>query len=725
MESPLRVLLVEDHADIRRAFGLAIELAGFDIREAPTGADALVALQSPIDVVLLDRDLPDGSGLSLIPRIRAAHPRAHVIIVSAAATEDQRVEGLLAGADDYVVKPASVREVVARLTACARHLRRERGDPMTFGPLTVNPALRVVLLRGEPVPLTRREFDLLEHLVRNAGRAVDRDELLAAAWDSSSAWQSTATVTEHVRRVRLKIEDDPGHPAWITSVRSVGYRFNPHAGETATHPVPARVVIDGVRIVDATESAVTLVHGSRPEDLIGRSAVDFIAPRSIAATRARVAAREQGGTPRPEIITLRALDGEELHVEISSTPVQWEDVEASEVTLWPITGRTGRLRHLVTGVATEVADAVIITNADRRIESFNAGAEDLYGWREHEVVGRTFDDVVPWTAGDRARANEELRADGRWHGRVSQRRRDGSEVVVSVSATILRDDAGTLVGVIAVNRPVAEGDPDPKDALPDAALADDIERGLDAGEFEVFYQPVVHLSTADVVGYEALVRWRHPVSGLLPPSAFIDMAEQSGSIARLGDHVLRTACEQARDWRASGADVYVAVNISARQLAEPALGARVRDAMERNALPSGVLWLEVTETALVEDIAAATAALVELRSFGARIAIDDFGTGWASLTYLQHFPIDALKIDRVFVSGLGERASDTAIVRSIVALANELDIGVVAEGIETDEQQREIKAIGVALAQGFLFGRPVPAADVAPVIITERASSPR
>jgi EAL domain-containing protein (putative c-di-GMP-specific phosphodiesterase class I) len=276
-----------------------------------------------------------------------------------------------------------------------------------------------------------------------------------------------------------------------------------------------------------------------------------------------------------------------------------------------------------------------------------------------------------------------------------------------------------------VNRPVAEGDPDPKDALPDAALADDIERGLDAGEFEVFYQPVVHLSTADVVGYEALVRWRHPVSGLLPPSAFIDMAEQSGSIARLGDHVLRTACEQARDWRASGADVYVAVNISARQLAEPDLGARVRDAMERIALPSGVLWLEVTETALVEDIAAATAALVELRSFGARIAIDDFGTGWASLTYLQHFPIDALKIDRVFVSGLGERASDTAIVRSIVALANELDNGVVAEGIETDEQQREIKAIGVALAQGFLFGRPVPAADVAPVISTERASSPR
>jgi EAL domain-containing protein (putative c-di-GMP-specific phosphodiesterase class I) len=259
-----------------------------------------------------------------------------------------------------------------------------------------------------------------------------------------------------------------------------------------------------------------------------------------------------------------------------------------------------------------------------------------------------------------------------------------------------------------------EGGPgrDGSRATGEERLTADIARGLAAREFEVFYQPIVCLKDRSTIGFESLVRWRHPDRGLLAPSAFIATAERSGLIVELGEHVLETACQQAERWLGAGLDLHVAVNLSARQLVDVGLADRIGALMTTASLPPGTLWLEVTETALIEDIRLAKATLERIEALGAWLSIDDFGTGWASLTYLRQFPSHALKIDLSFVSGLGANASDEAIVRSILLLGTELDLAVIAEGVETELQVARLLDLGCDLAQGYLFGRPLPVAEL-------------
>ncbi|MEA3054643.1 MAG: hypothetical protein QOD30_75 [Actinomycetota bacterium] len=717
MTGRTRVLLVEDVADIRRTTTLALDHAGFDVIEAADAAAALARIDRSVDVVLLDRGLPDVDGLMLIPRLREHRDDVHIIIVSALGTEAERVEGLLAGADDYLAKPASMAELIARVTTAARRLERGRNDVLHFDELAIDLDRRLVLRSGEPIDLTRQEFDLLGHLARNPERAVSRQELLEAAWTSSSGWQSTATVTEHVRRVRNKVERDPTNPRWIESVRGVGYRFKaPTTSDRVVAPAPRipSVLIDGPRIVHASVHALELLGASSPGDVIGRDVASFVAPRSVGALSARQATTDAGRWPRPEIITLVRLDGREVHVEVATAPVEWDGRPVRQATLWPIEGRTERLRALVTGVGAEVSDAVIITDGHLRIESFNPAAEELYGWRERDVVGRRITEVIPWVGDttDLLTAANELERDGRWHGTVQQQRADGDTIDVLATTTMLRDDAGRTVGVISVNRHAPSNGGDDVDDDADDALAAAIVRGIDHDEFEVVFQPIVRLADRATTGVEALVRWDHPTRGRLSPAAFIGAAERTGAIVELGAHVLRRACAQLARWRDAGHDIHLAVNLSARQLADERISEDVARAMLGHRFGPDVLWLEVTESALVEDLDVAATRLHELRDLGARISIDDFGTGWASLTYLHRFPIDALKVDSVFVKGLGEKPSATAIVRSIVSLGQELDMAVVAEGIETEQHLHALRTLGCTVGQGYLFAKPGTAAAI-------------
>jgi EAL domain-containing protein (putative c-di-GMP-specific phosphodiesterase class I) len=212
-----------------------------------------------------------------------------------------------------------------------------------------------------------------------------------------------------------------------------------------------------------------------------------------------------------------------------------------------------------------------------------------------------------------------------------------------------------------------------------------------------------------VITVEALVRWNHPDRGLLAPDAFIDTAERAGLILELGSVVLDKACRQVASWRAGGADLELAVNLSMKELGDPGLVDRITSTLDVSGLDPCALWLEVTETALVEDVDQASELLHRLAVLGIRIAIDDFGTGWASLTYLRQFPVHALKIDRVFVTGIDRNPSDAAIARSIVLLGKELGLAVIAEGIETAAQEHTLQKLGCSIGQGYLYGRPTPA----------------
>ena len=235
---------------------------------------------------------------------------------------------------------------------------------------------------------------------------------------------------------------------------------------------------------------------------------------------------------------------------------------------------------------------------------------------------------------------------------------------------------------------------------------DDLRQAIRDGEFSVHYQPIVDLRESTVVGFEALVRRRHPTRGLQLPRAFMAAAERSGAIIELGEYVLQAACHQARLWRRAGHDLQVSVNLSARQLTDSLLPDRIARVMTATGMPHGRLWLEVTETDLVQDVVKAGSVLREIDNMGARISIDDFGTGWASLTYLHQFPVRQIKIDGSFVQGMGTTWAAPAIVRSIVSLGRDLGLDVVAEGVETEEQRSRLLKLGCRLGQGNLLGFP-------------------
>jgi diguanylate cyclase (GGDEF)-like protein/PAS domain S-box-containing protein len=242
------------------------------------------------------------------------------------------------------------------------------------------------------------------------------------------------------------------------------------------------------------------------------------------------------------------------------------------------------------------------------------------------------------------------------------------------------------------------------------ALETDLRRAIERNELEVHYQPVVSLATEQIRGVEALVRWKHPERGMIAPAHFIPLAEETGLIVDIGAWVLETACRQVQEWNSvRGAPLNLSVNLSARQFQDPGLVARVAAAVERSGLDPRQLVLEITETAVMRDADDAIRKALALRSMHFRLAIDDFGTGYSSLSYLKQFPVSMLKIDRSFVSGLSEDSPDTAIVRTVVALAEGLSLVAIAEGIETQAQAALLRSLGCRLGQGYLFARPLPA----------------
>jgi diguanylate cyclase (GGDEF)-like protein len=233
-------------------------------------------------------------------------------------------------------------------------------------------------------------------------------------------------------------------------------------------------------------------------------------------------------------------------------------------------------------------------------------------------------------------------------------------------------------------------------------------------QISLAYQPIVEMDSETLTGFEALLRWNHPERGLIAPATFVPIAEESGLVLALGRWVLRTACLQAAAWNARRPTepLTVTVNLSGRQLQDDSLTIDVESALKESGLPASRLVLEMTESVIMHESAAARKRLVELKQLGVRLAIDDFGTGYSSLSHLQQFPVDILKIDQSFLHRMHQGSQDAALVRTIITLAKLLSLRTIAEGVEDAEQQERLKELGCDSAQGFLFGRPMPVAEI-------------
>ncbi len=249
-----------------------------------------------------------------------------------------------------------------------------------------------------------------------------------------------------------------------------------------------------------------------------------------------------------------------------------------------------------------------------------------------------------------------------------------------------------------------------------------LRRAIEEGQLEVFYQPKLELASGRLGSAEALVRWRHPTRGMVPPGEFIGLAEETGLIADIGEFVLRQACRQSREWQRQGLrPIRVSVNLSVHQLRQGKLVSLVRQVLDEAGLMPEYLELELTESQLLDSVEHIISTFKQLRELGVKLAIDDFGTGYSSLSYLKRFPVDYVKIDQAFIRGLNEGTEDAAITRAIIAMAHSLELKVVAEGVENAEQLAFLKAHYCDEVQGYLISRPVEARAMGDILRNGKA----
>jgi diguanylate cyclase (GGDEF)-like protein len=303
---------------------------------------------------------------------------------------------------------------------------------------------------------------------------------------------------------------------------------------------------------------------------------------------------------------------------------------------------------------------------------------------------------------------------------------DNSEEVLDADELLLRADIAMYSAKSRGRDRFAAFEPTMQTELAARSeLFGDLRHAIINGQLCVHYQPLIDLDTRHIESFEALLRWQHPTRGLVPPSEFIPIAEETGMILELGRYVLNEACRQASQWRdhtASG-ELTISVNVSGHQLYDDQFVSDVEDALSTAGLPPNALILELTESTLLTDTATVHERLQQLKDLGVRLAIDDFGTGYSSLSYLHSFPVDYLKIDRSFVNSLNEKQNEQSrvMVRSIIGIAHNLKLGVVAEGIEQSNELDELVDAGCNTGQGYLFARPAPPEHITELLNQQRA----
>ncbi|MGB6353441.1 MAG: EAL domain-containing protein [Steroidobacteraceae bacterium] len=715
-DTPAAILIIDDIPANLGVMVDVLEAEAYRVLVAKDGHEGLrrAELEQP-DLILLDVMMPGADGFAVCRQLKATEATRHIPVIFMTALDElsDKLAGFAAGAVDYVSKPLQLAELVTRVRT---HLE-------------LSALRRLLAAQNQELRLARDE---LEQRVRSRTAAL------------------TAEIQERTRTEReLQASFEQIHDLYNHA--PCGY-----------HSLNADGVF--VRINDTQLNWL----GCQREDLIGkRRLAEFLAPKSSRAFAKAFPLIKQRGWVRDLELQLIRADGDALPVLLSASAVRKAQGEfvMTRTTLYDLSERKQTeevIRHMahhdpLTGLANRTLFqerlGQLIANARRRRESVAMMFLDLDHFNQiNDSFGHYVGDIVLREISKRlSLCLREGDALARW---------GGDEFVVALAGPDVHGASKLVAEAIlqALNEPVSAekhelhlggsigisiypADGNDVQTLMRAAdtamyhakekgrgalefftpalaenvrhrtnLAAQLRGALARNELSLHYQPQVDMDSGRILGAEALLRWQHPDLGSVSPAEFIPIAEESGLIQPLGEWVLRRTCEQGRRWRDAGhADLTLAVNLSVRQLSDLHLDQRVAGILQETGFPARALDLEITENLLMRPTQEVMRILYAFNQMGVQLTVDDFGMGYSSLSYLQSFPIQALKIDRSFVNRIGRTLQDDAIVGAIIALAHSLHLRVLAEGVEIAEQIAFLKDRGCRTAQGYYYSRPVPA----------------
>ncbi|HVR71438.1 MAG TPA: EAL domain-containing protein [Vicinamibacteria bacterium] len=695
----LQVLLLEDDPGDRQLIAQEIGrcFEAVELRSVATGRDFERALRErAADVILVDYLVPGYGGAQALQQAARLAPGTPLIVVTGSLDEETAAGVIKAGAADYVLKDRLARLGGAIRTALeARRLREDRER-----------ALQALRESEERYALA----------IRGANDGLWDWDISGGRFYFSARWKAMLGYGEGAVGVRPEDWFDRVHPDDISRLRRA-------LDEHVLGAVPYFECEHRMRTAEGAWRWM-LSRGLAVRDAAGRAC-------RMAGSQTDIARRKQAE---------EQLIHDALHDALTKLPNRTLFVDRLRLALARHRRRPrgalavcclnlDRFKVVNDGLGHAVADEVLVAVA-RRLDGCLRPGDTVarLGGDEFAILLEEVADV-----GQALRVAErvhlELRAPFRVHGHELF---STATVGIAMAAPchqqaeeLLRDAATALHRGKRRGRGRSEIFDESMHSLAAARLQleTDLWRAVQRRELRLHYQPMVALDTERVTGFEALVRWQHPRRGLLAPEEFVPLAEEMGVSAPLGAWVLQEACRAAGEWQRSfprAVPLSVSVNLSARQFAQSDVLALAADALAESGLAAASLRLELTESVIMEEPEAAAAKLSRLKDLGIALDIDDFGTGYSSLSHLRRFPIDALKIDRSFVSRMDTELDDHEIVRTIVTLAANLGVAAVAEGVETPEQKSRLQGMRCRFGQGFLFSRPLDLTAVSELLRTRR-----
>jgi len=678
------LLVVDDEEMNRDLLGRRLELNGYRTMSVGSGRDALRLInEHKFDAVLLDAMMPTMGGYEVLAEIRKSHTPLElpVLMVTARSHSDDMVEAFDAGANDYITKPVNFPVALARINS---HV----GSKKMSSRLRESEMRYALSAQGANDGLW--DWDLIEKRIHFSDR-----------WKAMLGYQPDEVGDQPDEWFRRIHPDDLQHVQQALDAHQLGLTAQFESEHRMLHRDTSYrwMLARGMAVRDAQGHAARMA-GSQTDITRGKAAdpltglpnrVLFLDHLTAAMKQARTTGREHFGVlfidlDRFKFIndSLGHLAGDELLVTVAKRlegSLRQTDV-VSRVTERCMISRFGGDEFVILLKGLKGPDDIPLV-ADRILSEL-AKPMILHG---HEVSVSASIGVAVGTGADE-NVDELLRN---------------------------ADTAMYQAKLLGKSRWVLFDQSMRTQAIERLAFEADLLKGIERGEFEVYYQPIVEMKTQRITGFEALLRWRHPRRGMISPLEFIPIAEEIGFINELGTWVLEQACAQTRRWQVEFPEhskLFVSVNLSTRQFSSLSLVEDVKNSLERVGLEGRFLKLEITESAIMADTQSAAIRLEQLRALGAAISLDDFGTGYSSLSYLQKFKIDTLKIDRSFISELGISHESDELVRTIINLAHNLGMDVTAEGIEHQVQHLQLSDMTCESGQGFHYSRPMPVMDI-------------